>query len=746
MLRDVELHRMKRWRLKVNDDLFLMRRLSSFTFVGWWLVLSGAGCLFATPVPAARPSLVAVPTTEPITVDGVLDEAAWQHVEVIDTLRQREPNEGQAASEPTQVRVVYSPTHLYVGVQCVDSEPQAIVATRFDRDAELEADDRISLLLDTFHDRRNAFIFQVNAVGARFDQIISDEGQDRNPDWNGIWYARTRITEQGWTVEFSIPFQTLNFRPDHSTWGFNVQRIIKRRNEEAVWAGYRQNLNFFRVSEAGTLTGLGGLSQELGIAFQLDVVPSWSLIPRRKATNFQPSLDVFYKLTPSLTLSLSLNTDFGETEVDDAQVNLTRFSLFFPEKRQFFLEDAGNFTVDGLTPTSGPLVIIPFFSRRIGISDDGKTVDVVGGGKLSGRTGPYRIGMMSVQTQNRGRVPGENFSIVRVKRNILTKSSIGFLATRRTPERGPATGLAGSDFRYSTSELGGDKNLEFSSFFLRSFRPGTTKNLAWGSQISLPNDTWRIFGTYREVQKEFEATMGFVPRTGIRRFGWFVQYAPRPELWQTRQVSCAFDGNYFADPDTGTLLTRNVNFPCEWRFESGDVIRFRTIQTFERLHDSFPISDGVTIPAGDYVFRRQRIEFDSADKRKVEIFVRYQWGQFFSGRRDDWIGRLAFRPGPFVFFSGEYQQNDVRLPWGSFVVRLIRARLNLALNPDVSWFAFGQYDTVSDTLGLNTQLRWIIEPGNELFVVYHHNWLIRDGDIHATVREGRIKVRYTYRF
>ncbi len=672
----------------------------------------------------------------------MLDEAVWQHAPAIDTLRQREPDEGQPASEPTRVQVVYSPTHLYIGVHCTDAEPQAIVATRFDRDAELEADDRVSLLFDTFHDRRNAFVFQVNAVGARFDQIISDEGQDRNPDWNGIWQARTRMTAHGWAAEVAIPFHTLSFNPAQSSWGFNVQRVIKRRNEEAVWAGYRQNLSFFRVSEAGSLTGLSGLSQGLGV----DIVPAWSLIPRRKATNAQPAVDIFYKLTPSLTLSLSLNTDFGETEVDDAQVNLTRFSLFFPEKRQFFLEDAGNFAVDGLTPTSGPLVIIPFFSRRIGLSDAGKTVDVVGGGKLSGRTGPYRLGLMSVQTQNRGRLPGENFSIVRVKRNILTKSSVGFIATRRTPERGPATGLAGGDFRYSTSELAGENNLEFSSFFLRSFVPGTTKNLAWGSQISLPNDTWRIFGTYREVQDDFEATMGFVPRNGIRRFGWFLQYAPRPALWQTRQVSCAFDGNYFADTDTRLLLTRNVNVPCEWRFESGDVLRFRTIQTFERLRSAFAISDGVTIPPGAYVFRRQRIEFDSADKRRLAILARYEWGHFFSGRRDDWTGRLTFRPGPAVFFSGEYQQNDVRLPWGNFAVRLVRARLNLALNPDLSWFAFGQYDTVSDSLGLHTRLRWIIEPGNELFVVYHHKWLVRDDALYSTSREGRIKVRYTYRF
>ncbi len=713
------------------------------SFLSWSRVALGALlCFISLPAQAAPATLTAVTTTELITIDGVLNESAWQQAQVIDALRQREPVEGEPASEPTTVRVLYSPTHLYIGVTCFDSDPQAIVATRLDRDANLDADDRISLLFDTFHDRRNAFIFQVNAVGARFDQIISDEGQDRNPNWNGIWYAQTQITDQGWTAEFSIPFQTLNFRPAQETWGFNIQRIIKRRNEEAVWAGYRQNLDFFRVSEAGTLSGLTGLSQGLGI----DVVPSWSIVPRRSATNFQPALDVFYKLTPSLTLSLTLNTDFGETEVDDAQVNLSRFSLFFPEKRQFFLEDAGNFAVDGLTSTSGPLVIIPFFSRRIGISDDGKTVDIVGGGKLSGRAGPYRIGMMSVQTQNRGRVPGENFSIIRVKRNILAKSSIGFVATRRTPERDTATGLAGPDFRYSTSELWGDKNLEFSSFFLKSFIPGSTKNLAWGSQISLPNDTWRIFGTYREVQEDFDATMGFVPRKGIRRFGWFLQYAPRPDLWQTRQVSCAFDGNYFADPDTGTLLTRNVNFPCDWRFDSGDIIRFRTIETFERLRNTFKISDGVTIPPGDYIFRRQRVEFDSADKRKIGLFLSYQWGHFFKGRRDDWIARLEFRPGPYVFFSGEYRQNDVRLAWGNFAVRLVRARLNLALNPDLSWFAFGQYDTVSDTLGMNTQVRWIIEPGNEFFIIYNHNLLIRDGDIHSTIREGRVKMRYTYRF
>lgn len=691
---------------------------------------------------ANPPELIAIHIAEPIVTDGVLDEPAWQRAQPIDTLLQREPIEGAPASERTEIRVLYSRSRLYIGVICHDSQPESIVATRFDRDATLDSDDRITLLFDTFLDRRNAFIFQVNAAGARFDQIITDEGQDQNRDWNGIWYARTRISSQGWTAEFAIPFQTLSFEADQSTWGFNIQRIIKRRTEEVVWAGYRQNLDFFRVSEAGRLHGLEGIDQGVG----LDVSPFMTLAPKRKATVFKPGLDTFYKLTPSLTLSLTANTDFGETEVDEAQVNLTRFPLFFPEKRQFFLEDAGNFATNDLTPTSGPLVIIPFFSRRIGIADDGKQVDLLGGAKLSGRIGPYRIGMLNVQTEQRGPIPNENFSVIRVKRDLWTKSSIGFISTVREPARGETTGLVGSDFRYSTSDLWGNNNFALSAFFLKSFIPHARKNLAWGSQINLPNDLWRVFGTYREVQKEFDATLGFVPRKGIRRFGWFLEVAPRPGRWHTRQISCAFDGNYIVEPDSNLLLTRNVNFPCEWRFESGDIVAFQTQETLERLTADFAISRGITIPAGGYIFRRQRAQWRSADKRPVVLRLIYEWGHFYGGRRDDWTARVDLRPGPHFFLSAEYQQNDGRLPEGNFIIRLIRLRLSLALNPDVSWFNFFQYDTVSEVLGLNSRLRWIIEPGNEVFLVYNHNWRGANGNLRPILREGRIKVRYTYRF
>jgi hypothetical protein len=324
-----------------------------------------------------------------------------------------------------------------------------------------------------------------------------------------------------------------------------------------VWSGYRQNLDFFRVSEAGRLHGSKGIDQGVG----LDVSPFITTAPKRKATVFKPGLDTFYKLTPSLTLSLTANTDFGETEVDDSQVNLTRFPLFFPEKRQFFLEDAGNFATNDLTSTSGPLVIIPFFSRRIGIADDGKQVDLLGGAKLSGRIGPYRIGMLNVQTEQRGPIPDENFSVIRVKRDLWTKSSIEFISTVREPARGATTGLMGSDFRYSTSTLWGDNNFALSAFFLKSFIPQARKDLAWGSQINLPNDTWRVFGTYREVQKNFDATLGFVPRKGIRRFGWFLEVAPRPGRWYTRQIRCAFDGNYIVEPDSNLLLTPQCELP-----------------------------------------------------------------------------------------------------------------------------------------------------------------------------------------
>ncbi|MGE0820893.1 MAG: DUF5916 domain-containing protein [Candidatus Binatia bacterium] len=717
-----------------------MNSSKNLVFNGILLIL--VLCSFAIPVSAAQRELRATFTGELITVDGTLDEPAWQQAGIADDFQQREPNEGAPASERTEVRVLYSRSRLYVGVICYDSQPEAIVATRFDRDADLAADDRVTLLFDTFLDRRNAFIFRVNAAGARFDQIITDEGQDQNPDWNGIWYARTHISDHGWTAEFAIPFHTLSFIAGQTTWGFNVQRVIKRRTEEVVWSGYRQNLDFFRVSEAGLLRGLEQIDQGFG----LDIAPFLSTAAKRNATRVKPGIDTFYNITPGLTLSMTVNTDFAETEVDEAQVNLTRFPLFFPEKRQFFLEDAGNFATNDLTPTSGPLVIIPFFSRRIGIANDGKQVDLLGGVKLSGRIGRYQLGLLNVQTQERQPIPEENFTVVRVKRDLLQKSSIGMIATRRDPAGGPATGLVGTDFRYSTSELWENKNLSWSGFFLKSFIPGAHKDLAWGSQVSLPNDTWRIFGTYREVQNDFDATLGFVPRKGIRRFGWFLQAAPRPQRWGTRQVSCAFDGNYFAVPDSNLLLTRNVNFPCEWRFDSGEEITFRTQETFERLLEGFTISDGVVIPPGAYVFRRQRVQFNSADKRPLAVRLSYEWGDFYSGKQDEWITRVDFRPGPLLFLSGEYLQSDVRIPEGNFVVRLLRLRLSFALNPDLSWFNFVQYDTVSAVLGLNSRLRWIIEPGNDVFLVYNHNWQGSGGRLHPIRREGQIKVRYTYRF
>ena len=345
-------------------------------------------------------------------------------------------------------------------------------------------------------------------------------------------------------------------------------------------------------------------------------------------------------------------------------------------------------------------------------------------------------------------MPGENFSVIRVKRDVGRQASIGLIATRRTPENGDATGLYGHDFLYKTTDLWGDRNLTVTSFVLKSFAPTARKNWAWGGQLDLPNDTWRIFGTYREVQRDFDATLGFVPRKGIRRFGWFLEAAPRPGRWHTRQVSCAFDGNYITDQDTNRLLTRNIVLPCEWRFESGDKLAFRTWHQFERLTEDFAISRGVTLAPGRYTFRRYMVKAETADKRPLSASLTYYWGDYYSGERDSWLARLTFQPGPRLFLSPEYQQNDVRLPEGNFVVRLLRVRLDAALSPDLSWFSVVQYDNVSDVLSLNTRLRWIVEPGNDLFLIYNHRWLDdpTDGGFRTIGREARFKVQYTYRF
>lgn len=680
----------------------------------------------------------------PPVIDGRLDEPAWSQATSIGPFTQQEPDEGAPPTQQTDVRVLYDTGHFYIGIRCFDSDPSAIIATQMGRDADLATDDRVSIVIDTFHDRRNAFFFKMNPAGAKIDALIQNNGADVNLPWDGIWEGNASIDEKGWVVEIALPFKTLNFKPGLGTWGFNVERILKRRLEVSRWSGARLDVAFAQVAEAGDVRGLAGIDQGIGLDLKPFFVGRFtndrSGEPDQDLQG-QPGFDAFYKVTPSLQASLTVNTDFAETEVDERRVNLTRFPLFFPEKRDFFLQDAGIFQFADLDTD-----LIPFFSRHIGLTDEGDRVPILVGGKLTGREAGYNVGLLDVQTDSAGNTPERNLLAARVSRNIGDQSTIGGIVTRGNPSGKGENALYGLDANYRTSSFSGDKNLVASVWGLQSYTSGESgSDLAYGASVGYPNDLWNWDASVKEIQSNFDPALGFVPRTGIRKYTGQVAYEPRPNGF-VRQIS------FRAEPEVITGIDNEIQtadaslrvFGVE--LDAGDEARVFVLPNFERLDEAFDIHDGLTIPAGDFTFTRYRAEVETALKRPISGEASVELGEFFDGHRTDLETQVDWRPSRYFTGSIAYEQNRVWLPDGHFTVHVERARLNLALSPELSWSNFVQFDNESNTMGVNSRVRWIITPGEEVFFVVNHTFERQNGAVDPLFQEIAVKLEYTIRF
>ena len=437
----------------------------------------------------SRPSVPAAYSTRtatPPTIDGKLDDAVWQAAREAGELTQVEPNVGPPCSERTDIRFLHDSDHLYLAVRCYDGAPEHILSTTSERDARLEVDDHVELYFDTFHDGRNAFFFQLNAAGSNGDALIANNGAHFNKPWDGIWEGRATIDAQGWSAEFAFPFKTLNFKEGGTTWGFNLLRHLGRQREDARWANANRDFSFFSVFHAGELRGLEGMEQGIG----LDIVPFFVAHERNdrvagdKDLIGKPGLDLFYKLTPSLTFSLTLNTDFAETDVDERQINLTRFPLFFPERRDFFLQDAGLFQF-------GDGAVIPFFSRRIGLDASRQEVPILVGAKLTGRAGAYGIGVLDVRTDDTSTLDGQNLFATRVTKDVGEESKIGMIVTNGYPTGAGDNTVYGLDATWRTSRFRGDKTLVTNVFALESDGEGVSvQDSAFGFSTFAPSDLW----------------------------------------------------------------------------------------------------------------------------------------------------------------------------------------------------------------------------------------------------------------
>jgi hypothetical protein len=704
-----------------------------------------------------------------VRLDGLLDEEFWQRATIADGFLQQDPHSGQPASESTEVRVAYDDQNLYIGVMLHDRDPDGVIGRALQRDAGLGSDDRFMFILDTFMDGRTGYFFEINPAGLMGDGLLrgSPGGMPVNKSWDGIWEARVKRGDHGWSAEIRIPFRTLNFDPSRDTWGINFQRTVRRRSEESLWSGHPRNQGLFRPEHAGHLTGLSGLSQGLGLEVKPYAVASWGGAPGRGLpdadTPSDVGFDMTYSITPSLRASVTVNTDFAEAEVDQRRVNLTRFAQSFPERRDFFLEGS---SVYAFAQASGPS---PYFSRRIGL-DDGQPVPIVAGGRLAGQLGAFDVGFLQVRTDAHPAGPAEDFTVARARRNVLRSSMIGAIYTRRAPHDlegfdRPDAHTVGFDADVYTSRFRGNRNLQLEAFFVAhtDARSEAARNTlqsdigdlsARGIRLNYPNDPVRAHISVREFGNLYDPAVGFVPRRGFRRTQPTVTWTPRPSgISAVRQLDLQVQLEHLTDL-AGNLETFNVQGRVLGvRFESGDNIDIDVRRDFERLQRNFRISDGVIIQPGDYSWNSWEVNARSAGRRVVSVNASLAGGGFWSGNRLQQQFGGSWTPRAGVSVNGNWERNDVNLPEGAFTTNLVRAGGGWQFSPWMSLNGNVQYDDVTRALGTFTRFRWTIRPGSDLYLVYTHN--LRDGLLLPDPREQRFatvdhraatKLTYTYRF
>lgn len=691
------------------------------------------------------PSVSLVRTDLPPKIDGLLTDSSWSGAPVISNFTQVRPNEGQVPSEKTEIRILYDSHFIYVGVRAYDSEPDKIIARVMQRDITLRSEDRIRLTFDTFRNSRSGYYFAINPLGARRDGLVDPTASlgGYQADWDGIWYGKSEIDELGWTAEIAIPAKTLNFDPSNHSWGFNVERDIQRKNEKVRWAGPTRNRRVTSMKDAGVLQNLSGLKQGKGI----DFIPFANLKFKRDSLanssgfDLEPGFDLFYKITPAVTAAFTLNTDFAEAEVDNRQINLTRFPLFFEEKRDFFLQDANIFKFADIRRSP-----LPFFSRRIGLGEDNEPVDIIAGAKVTGRVGRVNFGVLSVRVDEFAGIESKNLSVAKAAINLWDESTVGFIATHGDPETNGDNSLYGFDFNYRNSNF---KNtgqiLESNFYFMQSDTSGLSGDeYAFGAEFDYPNDKWRVGIEFEQIGENFNPALGFVSETGVRQYlSWLTRTWHPANL---DDISVGWFGRLRTRMD-GSVVDSEIWLP-EIKLETLNQDELFIVPVFyqEQLFEPFEIVDGIFIPPGKYKYNRFRVEAVLSGARKLGAEMEFEFGDFFGGERTEFIASVGWRPNPHFNLNMLYETNDIKLPQGDFTIRVIQVDFNFQFSPNLIWNITNQWDNDSDEFGVNSRIRWIIKPGQDLFIVFNSGVDTSNGRWRPTNTELSTKLAWTFRF
>lgn len=684
-------------------------------------------------------------TDEPPVIDGVLDDEVWQDATIIRDFTQVLPTEGGEPSERTEVRLLHDRDNLYIGVRCFDSQPDRIVATQMQRDANVTTDDHITIIIDPFDRARSGYEFQISASGGIRDGLVETD-TETNYDWRGLWSARVVRDELGWSAEIAIPFKTISFNPEADRWGFNIERWIRRTNEQIRWASPLRNTPLTRLSATGSITGLEDLHQGLGLTIKPFTRLEYDF--HRDSFDIKPGVDIFYNLTPSATLAFTVNTDFAETEVDDVIVNLSRFPTFFPEKRDFFLQDARLFEFGGIARSP-----LPFFSRRIGIVR-GEEKEILAGAKFTGRHGDVRFGFMNVQMKDDRDLGMKNLTIARAAVDILEESSIGFIATHGDPTTRGDNTLGGLDFNYRfRNHITGDRitgNFWFMASHTDPHRAEGSNSdaFAGGARIAMPNEPMRWHLGYQYVGSDFNPAMGFVFRRDRRIYDSEIAYRWRPREpghW-IRALDIAVDAELWTFNDN-TIEQAIINAPnITLDTRTNEQYYIRTYFDYDKLVQPFEIIDDVFIPVGAYDTYGVYGGFRTDTSKPIAIRVEGGYRSFYTGDRYDLLARVRLRPSPHFFGGLDYERNEINLGNDRFTVHVLRAQANFLFTPFLSWSNIVQWDNQSDGLTINSRLRWEFQPGQEVFLVYNEALDTHRNSFRSTGRVTTFKLGLTFRF
>ena len=677
-------------------------------------------------------------------IDGVLDDDVWKAATVISDLHQFQPVDHGQPSEDSIFYISYNDNYFFVGARLNDSEADRIIARQLVQGGGLGSDDSFEFILDTFNNGRTGYHFQVNPNGIRREGIYENPN-DLNRDWTGIWQVESRVDEQGWTAEVAIPFTTLNFDPESEEWGFTIARTIARKNEDMAWSSFNRRIN---PTTTGLVSGIQDIRQGKG----LDIIPSVTLATSEDYTSgiteqrFDPSLNVFYKITPNLTGAVTFNTDFSATEVDNRQVNLSRFSLFFPEKRDFFLQDLDIFSFGGLNQNG-----IPFYSRRIGLSRSGNPVDIDAGVKLTGRVGRWNVGGLAVNQGEFDSLDSQNVFVGRAAANVLSESSVGVILTHGDPTSETDNTVAGMDFRYQNTRFSDSHSLRGNFWYQQSDTEGLTgDDKAFGLQASMETQNNGFGGNmnYEYFGDDFNPALGFANRRGVEsiNFGGSGRYFFRGHKY-LRNVFSFMRFGHTRYLDTKEMQSENwfwrmLNFNTN----RGDQLGVGGFRNREGLRNDFTIRPGIVIPAGDYTFSGFQMEARLSNQREFSPGFSLNIGDYYNGKRMQINARADWRPNEHINLGLNYNYQDIELPDGAFDVRIISANANYAFNSKWSWINLIQYDNFSNGVGLNSRLRWNPQAGEDLYVVVNYNFDSEGTFSELSSNNSEIVLKYTKNF